>query len=445
MTLRLNEIPEAWLQDWFETRAQENSLCSAITNTSDLDGRLEYLKSRNKRTEDIERAGLEHAKDICRSLLEATILAADRSVSLNTSSQMRPDVILYTGGANYILVELKTKAAAERQGVQELLAYSAAIKLAYPYVNEFLFIVVAGAWDVLLQRSVQALIMEGRRILPLQWSHDVTHAYGVRGMQKEDVLEQLRLKIRLDLFNMRFVQPYDPFYAMSSSTLGVTVTDGAVSRARHYLGGVGFKAVRACQGMQQSGFVVGWTNPVDRYGYCLMSLVLVTVNQHWLYSEYLPSDFEPSDLGKPIGVGKLLDKKANSVYGKHTKGLDEDDFFGRSRAYCAVEELHPQSSLSYEVLERHRDIDAERHMEESWRNPSFEQGDDCNLKHLLGRLGGLSNIRANVFLPFGELADFTTSIRHRNPPYLFDVVKILEQFCEHKDGSVLSLPTYPRY
>lgn len=438
------EIPETWLQTWFEAKAKENELCSAITNITELKDRLKRLTVRNKRTEDVQRIGLMHADSICHSLLEAKILSANKSVSLNPLNQMRPDVILYTSGANYILVELKTKATAERQGVQELLAYSAAIKLSYPYVNDFLFIVVASTWDVLLQRSVQALILEGRRVLPLQCSHEVGQGDGSTEVQKDAVLEQLELTIRLDLFDMTFVPRYDPYYAMSTSTLGVAIPYQSRRSVWRYLTEVGHKASYACRRMQQSGFVLGWQEPIYRSENTLLSLVLVTVNQHWIFSEFTPSDFKQNTLDdKPIGIGALVNKTARSMFKKHTQGLDDDDIYGRSRAYCAVEELHPQSSLSYEVLERNRDLDTESHMEKSWRNPAFEQGGDCNLEQMLDRLMRLPLTQINVFLRFGDFADFANKVLPRGAQYTSDVVETLKQYREYKVGADFARPAGP--
>jgi sRNA-binding protein len=115
-------IPEKQLQNWFVDAANNNRLGDAIQNREALKKRLLELQSTARTTDAVSMDGIARALRICELLDEADKLSADRSVALPGYNQMRPDLVLFTSSAHYLLVELKTQPGPERQGIQELLA-----------------------------------------------------------------------------------------------------------------------------------------------------------------------------------------------------------------------------------------------------------------------------------------------------------------------------------
>lgn len=427
-------VPEIWLQRWFERMALNHELATVLTNYDDLRHRLARLVESDRRTDDVQRLGLARALKICNHIDSAELFAANRDVTLDAGVQMRPDILLGTEGAHYILVELKTRPGAERQGVQELLAYSTAIKLRHPYVNEFLYIVAAGAWEPLLARSVQSLILDGKPVLPLKWrvSHELA---GPPAPYVDDpdlqaaLLNHFELEIKLDLFDMNFVQPYDPLFAMETSTLSVTVPAKSSAEVTRYFSNVARHVARHCHQLGQSGFVLVWMNSTDDVRTDVVSVTAATVNQNWLHGQNTPSAFVQTHEDPSIGIEKLLQVRADARRSQRMKGAEPTDVWARARAGEYASLLRPQSSLSYEVLERHRDAAWESLLmrrRTSWT--SFEQG-GCSLSVFLQhQLTAYYNVRTWDFHAFGELEDFARASNREHPMYVHEVVELLTEF-----------------
>ena len=193
-------INERELQKWFEHKSEERSLKEHISNVNVLETIPLSQRKNTSRDERLKLTALDNAKKVYDRLEHASYISGNRSVSTEWKSQMRPDIIIITHEANCILVELKTKPEAERQAVQELLAYSSSIKSQLPYLNEHMFIIVAFDWDILLQHAVKALLMEGKLVLPLSFS--VNHE------------NEIQLHIKESIFNFDKKTTYDPNYAM---------------------------------------------------------------------------------------------------------------------------------------------------------------------------------------------------------------------------------------
>lgn len=427
-----SEVPEIWLQRWFEQTALNHELATVLTNYDELSERLARLVESDKRMEDVQRLGLARALKICRHIDSSELFAANRDVTLDAGIQMRPDILLGTEGAHYILVELKTRAGAERQGVQELLAYSTAIKLRHPYVNDFLYIVVAGAWEPLLARSVQALILDGKPVLPLKW---ICHQLPGPPPPTDDpefpaaLLNQFELEIKLDLFDMNFIQSYDPFFALETSTLGVIAPAKGTFEIKRYFSNLAHRLTQHCHSLCQTGFVLVWSNSTNDVRADVMSVTVATVNQNWLHHQNTPFDFVPVADDPLIGVEKLLHSQASVRRQRRAKGAASGDFWTHARAGEDASLLRPQSSLSYEVLERHRDVAWESLLKN--RNTAgalFEQG-GCTLSLFLRhQLAAYLNVQVWDFYTFGELADFARETHRMHPMYAHDVVELLTSF-----------------
>jgi hypothetical protein len=417
-------MDERVLQKWFVAKAQAREVCDFIENRAELTQRVAYLQSTRRQTEMTERLGLEHAERICWILAQDKYLFGDRSVAPAGVNQMRPDLVIVSSGANYVLIELKTNRDAERQAVQELLAYSASVKMQQPYVNEFIYVVVAGHWTTLLAHSVRALILDGKNVLPLQWTETGTESFA--------------LHVRMDLFRFDVVQSYDPWKAMLPYTLAIPektrMYRGFGLALGQYFTSLSHKIVGDCERLLQSGFVLGWAT--EDWPVRICSLTIVTVNQNWLYDDDLYED--PSEFAPPLEQNfDLLLGRVSVTAGAQAEREwavpNEEDFWAACAAREAIDEHYPPSSLSADILLRHRDRAHERRVRASRLiEGDFDCGSDRNLgsfiNHVLKKSPG--GFRVCTFQPFGELADFRAP--HLNIPDSGSLVAFLEAFREHK-------------
>lgn len=420
--MAFESIPEAQLQQWFERAVEQNILTDAIQNIGQLEERLGQLQSNARVTDQVARDGLENALDIYRHLREAEALSANESIALEGYSQMRPDLVLHTSSAHYLLVELKTSAAPERQGVQELLAYSAAIKMAMPYANDTLYIIVANSWDTLLQFSVRALILEGKRVLPLQWSSPTAGNF--------------EFNVRLDLFEFDFVQQYDPFYALSAATFACTRPAWTVAGVSGYFGWHMKRALADCRRMQQCGFILTWSRAWPGDSDRTLNTTLLTLNQHWRESEYLPPDFQENTEYRPPGIARVIYKQVARICDP-LLAADQDEDLDIYRMNLAADERarhFPQNGASYEILQRRRHPAWEHKLQTlDNRVYGFETVSYANLKRFVTMLAQEANfIRIVHFAPFGEFEDFARRENRLGRASIDDILHLLYLFREYK-------------
>ena len=397
----MNFIKESVLQDWFIRKASAIQIGDCIENISVLDKTIYSLREAGCKTQLTARIGLEYAREICSVLLEGKYLFQNRSIAPRNSNQMRPDLVLISSSGNYVLIELKTNLASERQAVQELLAYSTSIKLQQPYTNNFMYVVVAQEWTALLRHSVQALILDGKHVLPLRWLECGNGDFS--------------LHILLDLFKFDIHLPYDPWYAMVPHTLAISEfrhgydygRNFPVFRCGRYFWLLGNMIVRECMALLQSGFVLSWSN--IKNDVLTSSLTVVTVNQNWLYSEHRhgdPSEFLPNQQA-PFGI--LIQSVATTAADEYVGKVSgaEDNVFAFSDHYSEVAEHFPSSSLSFNLIQKYRDRSAE-HPIERLMKCRFEDGSIQNLEIFLKYLQSDWSYQNKIkfFMPFGELADF---------------------------------------
>jgi hypothetical protein len=423
-------MKESVLQDWFVKKANAIEIGNYIDNFSDLEQRLDDLNKFQRNTQQVERLGLKHTREICHVLYEGKYLLQNRSVAPDGYNQMRPDLVLVSSSANYVLIELKTNFSAERQAIQELLAYSTAIKLQQPYVNNFMYVIVAQDWAPLLRHSVQALILDGKHVLPLQWS--------------EPENGEFSLHILLGLFQFDVHQPYDPYQAMVPHTLAIAERprySGSIisSNAWRYFMFLRNRIVKDCEHLLQSGFLLSWRNHTG-YNSQISNLTVVTVNQNWLHSEHTygdPSMFLPE---QQLQFERLMrdvatTNAAASVATMHSSNLPiKNDIFASSMYYSDVADHYPSSALSFDLLQRHRDRLVEKRIEnQNFIEGSFEDGSIQNLEVFLNYLQREWSYGLQIcfFTPFGELADFckANKIIISN---IDELVTILHNFRERK-------------
>lgn len=127
------DIAEADLQIWFEDKSRKQTIVDYIVNHDELNTLPKWERQGIQESERVRLWGLDNAKKVFDRLSYAKHISGNRSIADKGHTQLRPDLILISEDANYILVELKTRKETERQAVQELLAYSAAMKMQLPF------------------------------------------------------------------------------------------------------------------------------------------------------------------------------------------------------------------------------------------------------------------------------------------------------------------------
>lgn len=418
-------IPESELQAWFEAASRSGQLHSSIENCAELEAWAQQLVLSNRHTEKTSREGVANALRVCNVLSDADHLSANRSIAPPGCAQMRPDLVLTSHSGHHILVELKTQSGPERQGVQELLAYSAAIKMQAPYVNDFMYVIVANHWDDLLGYAVRSLIVDGKHVLPLEFTR--------RGEN------DFTLRIRLDLFRFSFVQYFHTMYAMVPALLGVyraAASVAPVEPVNNYLYRVATSAVDDCVRLNQSGFAMIWSLQEWFNDSELAYTTLVTVNQHWRFSEHLPGNYPRYIQEKPHGFHGYLHRIAHEQGRAAYRGATADDIWAWSDSTEeAATRVHKQSALSYEVLARHRNRKIERHLESSVPlKGSFDDTEFPNLEVFMLEFADSAQgcMSISAFRAFGELADYMRDAHRKRPTNHRELGELLEAFHRYK-------------
>ncbi|HBW1577459.1 hypothetical protein [Klebsiella quasipneumoniae] len=425
----LPNITESDLQLWFENKSKQQTIVDFIVNPEVINTQQKWRQQDVKNRDRIRISGLDNAKKVLEGLRYANHLSGNRSVSDKGHTQLRPDLILISQDANYLLVELKTREKTERQAVQELLAYSAAMKMQQPFTNDFMFIIVAVHWDTLLRFSVQSLIMDGKLVLPLALELSQSGEYQLRILQS--------------LFDFKFKDSYDPFYAMKPSTIATSINNSynsseAKCRINRYFRGLAYEIAAECRKVQQSGFVISWRN-LRSHGTELFSLTVVTVNQFWKYSDQASSYIDLNEGVSIRGISRVQQNAANILRDEinsrpvvRNEILDElEDAFRSAEAWQAEASLHAQSSLSSDLINKHINYETEKAIKQTGAIQEFELGGWDNLELLLLDMQEIQPTRIDVLSVFGDVADF---FRKQNLPNLwfhpnfYTFQKLMEDF-----------------
>jgi hypothetical protein len=404
----LEDIAESDLQTWFEDKSRKQTIIDFIVNPNALNTIPKWQRKGIQHRERLSLLGLDNAKKVFDGLKNAKHLSGNRSISTKGHTQLRPDLILISEDANYLLVELKTRKETERQAVQELLAYSAAMKMQLPFTNEFMFIFVAFHWDTLLKFSVQSLIMDGKLVLPLALELSQNGEYQLRILQS--------------LFDSHLEVPYDPFYAMVPHTLATTVKNDSANtykwieekrRLRKYFQRLTFEITAECHKAKQSGFVLFWMNSNNRTSE-IFSLTVVTVNQFWEYGEHNHNGIDLSSVAPIMGIKRVQRNAANllrdNIYSRtilKDEAFDElEDVFLSAEAWQEKASLYAQSSFSLDLIKRHIDSEEEETITQNGSIGNFEPGAVNNLKSLLSEMQELRSIHIDILSTFGDVSDF---------------------------------------
>lgn len=409
-------VLEADLQRWFEDKARLQEICSYIVNPHELETIPKSERTRMRNSIRARFEALDRAQRVLDALIEAKCIVKNQSISTVETTQLRPDLILVSCSGNYVFVELKTQKASEREGVQELLAYSSASRSQMPFLSDFMFVIVARNWDPLLFHSVRSLIFDHKLVLPLKLLGDDHDSF--------------QLSIQKELFDeIKFTEFYEPFFAMAPHTLATKLHSDEKDddpSSRHYPNAYKISCefevtakliVQECKRINQSGFVLLWDNYSDSVGK-ILSLTVVTVNQFWKYSEANFSEIRPDmnitlpGMGRRALQGPEKPFNANSSQKlRQEKYSDElDDIFLLSDQYEKIAQRHPQSALSYDLIERHFTAEQEQSIRKRCKVHPFERGSHNNLHELLQVMKKIEKesdvLSISIFIPFGDVFDF---------------------------------------
>lgn len=156
------KLYEATMQQWFETL---DCVASAI-DSIDWDGLLVPASAPNM----VERAPVEDARRVFKSLYEARQYSADDNIAEKKAHCFKPDVLLFSESSGaYIVVELKASASAARHTLTEVLGYAQQIQKQTNGTQVFI-VIVALEWNPLLDNAVAAQLRSRHfPLLPLQF------------------------------------------------------------------------------------------------------------------------------------------------------------------------------------------------------------------------------------------------------------------------------------
>jgi hypothetical protein len=420
---------ESVLQEWAVRQAKARQLGNSIENIDELKQRLAEVQATSAHANVVEKFGLERALRVSDILSTNIFLLDDENIS-GTDACMRPDLVLLSPGGSYVLIELKARPAAEKTTVQQLLAYRQAIRMQRPHLNDFVFVVIAGQWTASLREGVRSLIFEGNSVLPLQWHEEPSADNGDA---------QFKLRARTDLFRFDVVQSYLPFDAMRAYTVSVHDRGHDVGSmsviVREYFYHLARQVANDCAHRLQTGFALRWSNltGVDQ----LVALTLVTVDQNWRYgaNTSVGAIFEaPPKRG--IEAHLYTSSSDALLAGQsHILGLLADPAVGER--WNAMQEYYPTSTLSVDIVERHRNRVQESGISRRrWSSGGFYSEVRVDFRAFLDDMRREGDTFQFIeFLPFGELAEFTGQREVADEQAFFDV---LVEFNEHKEQEFFS-------
>lgn len=421
MTVTIKETPENQLQQWFVRAALGNTVVDSIRNKNELQCEPDGA---DRSRSDTERNGLAKAARICEILETATFIAGDKSISPRGYEATKPDLLLLTSTAHPVLVELKTKKNAEREGVQELLAYSAAMKMQSPFLNEILYIIIAGHWTTLLDLSVRELIHDGKHVLPLRWFRDG---------------DDFHFDIRTELFKFEQSEPYEAMQALVPHTFWIEKPVGGFKKddalVYRYFSGLLSAIYQDCARLRQSGFVAIYSLPVNS-AWEAYTLAVATVDQNWLWHRGLSQTTGVERDSKAKGYRKIVNQVFQGALGPGW-GCSED-FFEDAAAYQRALQFRPSSTLSYDLVAKYRIEQEEAGCLERFRPHSpHTQFDERGFEDLSQYLNGFSadaeaGLTIRSFLAFGDLEAFRKNSWRGHPETYLDLFMLLDAFSESK-------------
>src|SRR5690554_5165607 len=113
------------------------------------------------------------AKYVLGKLNGLDIISSDKSISMQKSEILRPDIVSYNKEENcFVVFEVKKDKHTAREALSELLAYEQEIQNHMPFSSslDILFVIVSPEWSPLLEHAVtSAVSWSNRKILALHY------------------------------------------------------------------------------------------------------------------------------------------------------------------------------------------------------------------------------------------------------------------------------------
>lgn len=276
------KMKESDLQTWFEERLADETLRKHITN---VDAFLQWgrdLQERNLEAESRTRFWVNRAYGVLGALFRSDKILANESMHAPGEPQKRPDFLLQDDNGVYTLVELKTNREAERQGIQELLAYSAELHEQVPFLAAVYLVMVARQWDELLTKASKGALLCGACLLPLRVLGDLDNG--------------IRLEINRDVLRAPAPTPIYAPHALTPYILARRVTDNRdASRTRRRLEQLSMRVHSACKKAAQTGFVCVWS-ATSGHEYGVIGITLFSADPHWGFGDGAVATQEMAEL-----------------------------------------------------------------------------------------------------------------------------------------------------
>ncbi|WP_281718778.1 hypothetical protein [Pandoraea apista] len=397
-----HDFLEAELQHWLTEKARAVDVIRHIQSCHFLDARAATLTRDDVESRYSSAAAYRRAHKVLLMLAEAKFISADKSISPDDVNQMRPDLVLLSACGRDIIVELKAKHKAERETVQELLAYGAAIGSQKQHAPEPAYVIVARDWTHQLRFSVRALLMDGKHVLPLRCTRDKEHGFA--------------LHLVSDPFEFDSNAFYPPLYALLPEVLAIQRPNrkkGPPDRTTKYFASLAKEVVSECERLRQSGFVLVWSSWAGGTTETV-SLALATVNQNWPYSEHTPGEYRflgelRSALDRNIAA-KAKQIRRDAMRVTSPSSIPDENLLAEAFANEKTLDLYVDSTVSFDVLNDFRKHKTEGEIEASmgghWCFELTSMLNFANFMQHVARADREGECKLIQLVPFGDVKDF---------------------------------------
>lgn len=291
-------MKESDLQTWFEERLADETLSKHITNVNSLLQWRRDLEGRNLEAEFKTRAWVTRAHHPLGALCHSDKILANQSMHAPGEPQKRPDFLLQDHNGAYTLVELKTNREAERQGIQEILAYSAELHQQVPFLVGVFLVMVARDWGELLTKASKGALLAGACLLPLRVLGDLDSG--------------IKLEINLDVLRAPAPTPIYAPHALTPYILARgTTSNHDATRTECRLTQLSMRVHRDCKKVAQTGFVCVWRAQSNLAAPLIIGITLFSADPHWMFGDCAGATQEIAELAfdaQPAFMRRVLKK-----------------------------------------------------------------------------------------------------------------------------------------
>lgn len=357
-------MKESELQAWFEERFADETLHEYITNVEYFHKLRAILEQRPLEAERQTRSWMRQASFPLRALCNSDKILANQSMHTEGEPQKRPDFLLQNENGAYTLVELKTNRQAERQGIQELLAYTAELHQQIPFLVGVFLVMVARDWSDSLTKASKGGLLTGARLLPLKVIGDFE-----AGITLEINLDVLQAPTPTAIYAPHALTPY--VLARATTPLDNT------RRIAWELRNLAHQVHNTCRMVAQTGFVCVWHGQPHPIGPDkIIGITLFSADPNWMFGD------------RPWETQEIAEQAFNAQPAFMRRVLQNAD----SKPYS----MNP----SFEIMERiSKNIQKRLQLEWGTDGENFE-GYISSVHH------GYNFWKTLIFLPFGTMQDF---------------------------------------